>query len=194
MTEAARLITEVRKFGATIGKEGQHLRVVGPRPLPVEMLDRLKTLKGDVLDVLVAEAAAGQVPLDLDRAELAERAAIVEHDGGIARTYAEEFARLQQRRPAGVPEARWREFINDGGVFLDRWGDEALRLGWQSSDLFGLDPVAPMARYDRMGLLWLLHGQTVSALRTTEAALSGGHAYRRKQAPHPIPMTTTQTR
>jgi hypothetical protein len=194
VTEAARLITEVRKFGATIRKEGHNLRVVGTRPLPAQMLDRLKTRKGDVLDALVAEAAASQVPLNLDRAELVERAAIVEHDGGIPRAYADEFARLQQWCPAGVPEVRWRQFINDGGVFLDRWGDEALRRGWQPSDLFGLDPVMPMARYDRMGLLWLLHGQTVSALRATEAALSGGHVYRRKQAVLPTPFSTTQTK
>lgn len=129
-----------------------------------------------------------------DVADPSERAAMVEHDGEIPRIFVDEFARLQQWCPAGVPEARWRQFVNDSGVFLDQWGDEARRLGWQSSDLFGLDPVAPMARYDRMGLLWLLHGQTVSGLRSTEAALSGGHVYRRKQAVHSTPLTATQTR
>jgi len=46
--------------------------------------------------------------------------------------------------------------------------------------LFGLDPVAPMARYDRMGLIWMLKGERVVALAATEVKLSGGLTFYRK--------------
>ena len=37
-----------------------------------------------------------------------------------------------------------------------------------------------MARYDRMGLIWMLKAERVIALTATEARLSGGLAYYRK--------------
>lgn len=129
-------------------------------------------------------------PVRLDTAGAVERTAIVEHDGLVPGEYAEEFARLQQWCPAGVPEARWRLFINDGGVFLDRWSGEARAHGWNSSELFGLDPVAPTARYDRMGLLWLLKGRTVSALNAAEATISGGHVFQRLPIGNSIHVTS----
>jgi hypothetical protein len=63
---------------------------------------------------------------------------------------------------------------------LDRWGAEAERLGWAPEELFGLDPRAPMARYDRMGLIWMLHGESVVALDEKQAKLFGGHIFRRR--------------
>ena len=50
------------------------------------------------------------------------------------------------------------------------------RLGWGDR----LHPDAPMARYDRMGLIWMLKAERVIALTATEARLSGGLAYCRK--------------
>jgi hypothetical protein len=49
-----------------------------------------------------------------------ERAAIVEHDGGVPRAWAEGFARLDPRKPPGdVPPLRWLRFIDDCGRFVD---------------------------------------------------------------------------
>lgn len=120
-------------------------------------------------------------PVHLDTADIVERTAIVEHDGHVPAEYAEEFARLQQWCPTGVPEARWRLFLNDGGVFLDRWGSEAVSLGWKVGDLFGLDPAVPLARYDRMGLVWLLKAARVVSLSSTIAAISSGHSHTRRK-------------
>ena len=94
--------------------------------------------------------------------DTAEREAIAIELGGIPIIYASAFARLQAHAPAEVPRDRWHQFINDAGLFLDRWGRQAEALGWRPDELFGLDPVAPMARYDRMGLIWMLHGETVT--------------------------------
>jgi hypothetical protein len=77
--------------------------------------------------------------------------------------------------PPDVPMDRWQhQYINDAGLFLDRWGREAEQLGCTAEDLFGLHPDAPMARYDRMGLIWMLKGERVVALTAIGARLSGG--------------------
>jgi hypothetical protein len=62
--------------------------------------------------------------------------------------------------------------MNDGGLFLDRWGNEALSHGWTVGDLFGLDPTSPMARYGQMGLVLL-------KLTPTDARLDDGLVFRR---------------
>jgi hypothetical protein len=112
--------------------------------------------------------------------DLVEREAIALNEGGVPAVYVAAFAAIQCRRPKGVPTERWNRFINDAGVFLDKWGGLAERLGWKDEDLFGLDRNAPMARYDRMGLIWLLKGQTVTGLDSDSAVLSGGLKYRRR--------------
>ena len=109
-----------------------------------------------------------------------EREAIAIELGGVPSVYASSFARLQAEPPAEVPRDRWHQFINDAGIFLDQWGKEAERLGWRSDELFGLDPDAPMARYDRMGLIWMVHGETVIDITAMAAKLSGGLTFYRK--------------
>jgi hypothetical protein len=54
---------------------------------------------------------------------------------------------------------------------LETWGSQAANLGWTANDLFGLHPIAPLARYDAKGLVWLLHGRPVVVLTETEATI-----------------------
>jgi hypothetical protein len=100
-----------------------------------------------------------------------ERAAIVEHDGGVPRAWAEGFARLDPDRPPNdVPPHRWRRFVDDVGSFLDgRLCAVAAALGWTAFDLFGADRDRPFARIDQAGLLWLLNGDRLELL-TDDAA------------------------
>jgi hypothetical protein len=97
--------------------------------------------------------------------------------------------------PASVPLERIRLFERDADTFLRAWGSKALELGWTGEELFGLDPVAPMARYDGMGLIWLLKGrEQVTELTATHAKLSGNHTFSRRAAltsEIPIPKTAT---
>ena len=139
----------------------------------------------------VANVAGGRLPRSpaaLAAAEpapavdQAEREAIAIELGGVPGIYASEFARLQAMPPAEVPRDRWHQFINDAGLFLDRWGTQAEALGWRADELFGLDPSAPMVRYDRMGLIWMLRGETVIDITETAARLSGGLTFYRKAA------------
>jgi hypothetical protein len=115
-----------------------------------------------------------------------ERAAIVEHDGGIRRAWAEGFARLHPDRPPGdVPTKRWLTFIDDIGRFLDSpFCAVAAALGWGPYDLFGCDRDRPFARIDQAGLLWLLNGDKLIALSentaTTETRTGARQTYCRK--------------
>ena len=109
-----------------------------------------------------------------------EREVMAVELGGVAEIYAIAFAQIQANAPPEVPLERWHQFINDAGIFLDQWGHDAERLGWRAEALFGLHPNAPMARYDRMGLIWMLKGERVAAITATAARLSGGLTFYRK--------------
>jgi hypothetical protein len=117
-----------------------------------------------------------------------ERAAIVEHDGGAPREWAEGFARLDPDRPPGdVPAQRWLQFVDDIGRFLDSgFAMQAAALGWGPFDLFGCDRGRPFARIDQAGLLWQLTGDRLVALTADAAVIEtrdgARRAYCRKPA------------
>jgi hypothetical protein len=97
-----------------------------------------------------------------------------------AGAYREALARLAARLPEDVPADRCRRFLADAESFLQNWSDEANQIGWTAEELFGLHPIAPMARCDRMGLLWMLKGERVVEVTATGARLSGGLTFYRK--------------
>lgn len=123
-----------------------------------------------------------------------ERAAIVEFDGGVPREWAEGFARLDLAvPPSGFDQERWRQLIDDGGRFLDRWAGTAAACGWSAADIFGLHPGAPAARYDGMGLVALIGGGEVVAVRSDAATIrhSGNNCltyYLRRPRPDAVPV------
>ena len=70
---------------------------------------------------------------------------------------AEAVARLDRDQPFGdFPTNRWLQFLADVERFAAAgWASQATALGWNVLDLIGCDPVAPHARLDQQGLLWL---------------------------------------
>jgi hypothetical protein len=86
-----------------------------------------------------------------------ERAAIIEHDGGVPRAWAEALARLDPTGPpAGVPLTDWNRLIDAGCRLVDDgWHKQANALGWGPLELFGCDRTFPM-RPEAKGLLWRL--------------------------------------
>ena len=102
-----------------------------------------------------------------------ERAAVIEYDGGTPRAWAEALARLDPSKPpTDVPLDRWERFINDCRHFLDLgWANRAAALGWGPIDLFGCDRERPLARYDGMGLLWIIQGRRLVALTAETATI-----------------------
>ena len=125
--------------------------------------------------------------------EVEERAALIEYGPAVPRAWAEGFARLDCATPVGgFREDRWRRLIDDGGVFLDQWGNEAAALGWNVADVFGVDPTVPDARFDRMGLLPLIAGGRVVSIDTNSATIrtkTGGILrYRRTERTGSVPV------
>jgi hypothetical protein len=103
-----------------------------------------------------------------------ERAAIVKHDGGISRAWAEGFARLDPgKTPAHVSPKEWLRFVDDCGHFLDAGlSEHAAALGWHSLDLFGCDRERSFAHLDHhVGLLWALNGRRIVELRRDKAII-----------------------
>jgi hypothetical protein len=86
-----------------------------------------------------------------------ERAAIIEEAADTPTRWAKGYAALCAMSPSsGFSPERWRRVIDAVGIFLDRWGAEAIRCGWSDLDAFGCDRDAPAARFDCMGLALLL--------------------------------------
>jgi hypothetical protein len=61
------------------------------------------------------------------------------------------------------PEA-WHQLLLDTDSFFQRWAEQAELLAWSDKDLIGVHPRAPAARYDAMGLLFLIRGGEVIEL------------------------------
>jgi hypothetical protein len=115
-----------------------------------------------------------------------ERAAIVEYDADVPRSWAEGYARLDPAHPpTGVPVDRWQSFIDDSGRFLDGgWAKKAASLGWGPLDLFGCDRERCFARIDHAGLLWLLNGDRLvefdRRMATIERRTGARQTFRRR--------------
>jgi hypothetical protein len=113
-----------------------------------------------------------EVTDDVSDVAVEERAALVEYSADVARDWAEGFAGLDLSvPPRGFSRARWRMIIDDGGRFLDQWADEAARLGWQATDVFGVHPLTPSARFDAMGLVPLIGGGVVISINERNATI-----------------------
>jgi hypothetical protein len=78
--------------------------------------------------------------------------------GSVPERYLDAWARLQCQRPIGIDEPRWRQAIEDAGLFLDGWGPLAALFDWSPGDLFDTP------RDGRMGLVWWLRARNVTAL------------------------------
>lgn len=91
--------------------------------------------------------------------------------------FADQLAKLMRENPTSDPR-RWEQAKRDAAEFLADWGDQAAELGWTAEELFGLHPVAPLTRYDVMGLIWLLSGKEVSAIDERTAKIGATTFYR----------------
>jgi hypothetical protein len=101
--------------------------------------------------------------------DLEEREAMA-LEGGVSPVFARVFAALQVSRSTSVSLSRWRQAIDDVGIFLDTWGSAAERLGWTARDVIG-PQCSPVA------LAWVLNGAQVNCLTRTGAVLSDGRTF-----------------
>ena len=101
-----------------------------------------------------------------------ERAALIEFGANVPREWAEGFAKLNlSAPPPGYAHGPWRQLIDDAGLFLDRWAQEAIALGWSVEHVFGLDPAKPETGYEAMGLVAFIRGGTVQAIGECTASI-----------------------
>ena len=109
-----------------------------PEPDTLGTLDGLGEVPADFRN---SEEAESDAPL---RDDPAERAAIIEEAADAPRRWAEGYAALcTMVPPSGFSPERWRRVVDAAGIFLDRWGTEAIRCGWSDLDVFGAHPDRP---------------------------------------------------
>ncbi|GJE31530.1 hypothetical protein [Methylobacterium oxalidis] len=84
-------------------------------------------------------------------------------------TWRDAFSRLKPSSPPcpGLSQTAWLPMYDNALDFLDRFGAEALDLGWSVTDLFGVHPTAGTIRADHCGSL-MLSGQKVIGLSADE--------------------------
>jgi hypothetical protein len=100
--------------------------------------------------------------------EIEERAGLAADS--VAPAYLGAWARLNCQRPGGVTEGDWLRALNDGGRFLDGFGEKAADIGWSPSELFDVG----------RGLVWNLRGERVLAIGTHGVRLSNGLVLHRR--------------
>lgn len=100
---------------------------------------------------------------------------------------------VRKARPAPKPyHAKWRVLRQDVLDFMALWADDAARMGWDTLDVFGVNPDPSHGRYDRLGLLILLNGRPIQCLDEQAAYIGRDSAptvYRRAlRAPGGVPV------
>ena len=129
-------------------------------------------LASDLYEERAAPVPVLSFPLETD---FEEQAALIEYGAGVPREWAEGYARLLRLPcPTGITPERWKQIIDDGGYFIDRWAVMAAQLGWTTRVVFGISPKAPEHRLDMSGLVPLLTGQKVLALTAEAACIDAG--------------------
>ncbi len=198
--QTRKLIDEFAEVGIRLTAENGQVVFEGPREmLTPERIEELRRHKAELLAALTApdpdafEERAGIIeeahtivladdgtplpaPIFTLTREQAETLAAQEQSfddaaglhGEMVRRWAAEIERLATL-PAVSPEGakalkRARAFISEG------WALQAVRLGWDEVNLFGVCPRAPWRRFDRKGAAF---GGAVQAV-TSDAMVYGG--------------------
>ena len=74
--------------------------------------------------------------------------------------------------PGSILADAWAAFLGSCESFMATpWPGKAASMGWTAHNLFGCHNLKPVARVDRMGLLWLLRGGRIVALTSESAAI-----------------------
>jgi hypothetical protein len=112
-------------------------------------------------------------PLAPDADAIEERAAL--GADCVPASYLDAWARLNHRKPAHVSEVEWTLALDDGGHFLDMWGDRAEQLRWTAGELFDAPGDGGTA-----GLIWKLKGTRIVELCAGFARTNREECFRRE--------------
>lgn len=173
----AALIRDFEDRGAhfELRPDGVHLIRPKGTVFPPELMEAARARKPEIGELLARATADKQIrtATQFDAADHAERAAIMEAEAGMPREWADCFAGIAQAPAPGdfTPE-RWQDTLDGMLRFCDEWAGRAAALGWQPSEIFSLDLVAPSARVDKRGLaLCLGNGERVAAIDAKGAGI-----------------------
>lgn len=113
MADPAKIVERVRAHGANIYLDGDKLRIPNRAKLPDGAMAHIRQ-----------HGRAIAAWLD-EEAEYEERAAIMEHDGGLTRPVAEYLAKLLLARPpTDTDPDTWARFVEHATVAVDGMGLE----------------------------------------------------------------------
>jgi hypothetical protein len=159
------LIQQACEAGIAVAVDGGKLVVRGPRSAK-ELAALLWQHKAEVMAAL-ANAATPTEPV------IPAAVTLRLSPNDAPRAWADAFARLHpERPPPEVSYRQWRQFVDDCGLFIDRWAMRARDLRWSPEHLFGWEtcrpfPLAAM----HIGLGWRIDGGTVVALTANAATV-----------------------
>jgi len=154
---AAEILHTAQAAGVVMMASGNDLMLEAPAPPPAPLLNAIRQHKVEVIALLRQRLPFYQNAIDVHE-EFEQRAAIIEHDAGIPREWAEAFARMDCcQRPAQISDKAWQNIKHYTGLLLDRHIHDIIRRGWEVAEIFGCHYAAPERRYDAMGVLLLLH-------------------------------------
>lgn len=109
MVDAGTLLARIRDHGANVTLDGSKLVIINRGKLPAGALNLIRAN---------AKVIAGALD---DEARFEERAAIIEHDGGVPQPVADQLARLLVASPPrDVAPADWTWFVSKAAEVVDR--------------------------------------------------------------------------
>lgn len=109
MADVAKIIDRIRANGANVIIDAGKLRIVNSKKLPAGSLDFIKRHGKEIARFVE------------DEGEVEERSAIMEHEGGVPRAYADQLARLLHANPpSDVAPADWTWFVGKAAQIVDR--------------------------------------------------------------------------
>lgn len=105
---SASILRRIRSHGANVDLDGGRLIVINREKLPAGAIDFIRQHGRDIAALLEWEA------------DVTERAAIIEYEGGTPRADADRLARLLFANcPAGTNPADWTWFVNKALEIMD---------------------------------------------------------------------------
>jgi hypothetical protein len=163
------ILSELAAASVTIeAAPAGRLRVRGPSDAVARLTPRIRAAKFALLAELEDRAHAQSD----DRAAIEERAALAADRVPVC--YLHAWARLQCQQPPRAPLGAWREAIEDGGLFLDAWGEDSATMRWTAGELF-----EPPYEGEAGRLVWQLKCERVESLREDRARLRDGRTIKR---------------
>ncbi len=173
------LMARLQAAGGKLSLEGDQVFVEAPAPIPDELVEQLRAAKPALIDILTEVEIATRP---------GAKVVLLAVPPGVPEAWVQGVADLlAMPRPTAWPTDRWAALREDSFAFVRDHGAEAAALGWDVMDIFGVDPRAPLARFDAMGLVPLLRGRRIVELHHDRAVIESRVGAPTTLTRHPAP-------